>query len=94
MTFTINITLSAKGASTGLVTIDMPPVTNSGGVTPFTTVVSNVTSALGMYAIGSIGATGQMRLHIPSATGNDAATEANITDTTIIRVSGSYLAAS
>ena len=94
VTFTINITLSAKGASTGLVTIDMPPVTNSGGVTPFTTVVNNVTSALGMYAIGSIGATGQMRLHIPSATGNDAATEANITDTTIIRVSGSYLAAS
>lgn len=90
--FNLTLSLSNKGSSTGLVTIEMPPVSPAAGhVNPFATICSNVVSALGMQAVGSISATGQMRLQIPTASGTAAATEANLTNTTTLWISGSYL---
>lgn len=93
VTFALSMTLSSKGSSTGLVTIDMPPVSCATGfVYPFNTVAVNVSSAIGISAAGAIGASGEMRLQIPSAGGTAAATEANINNNTTLYISGSYLA--
>jgi len=92
ISFNIAITLSNKGASSGVVTITLPPISPlSGEVYPFTMTCGNVSSATGMQAVANIGASNEMRLQIPTATGTSAASETNIANNSIFWIAGSYL---
>ncbi|RCW62645.1 GDSL-like lipase/acylhydrolase family protein [Marinobacter nauticus] len=91
--YSIDLTLSSKGAETGFVTISGFPISSlSGVISPAATTALNVASATSIQAVHNIGPANKLRLQIPTATGTSAATEANLTDTSRLFISGFYYA--
>lgn len=92
ITFSLRITLTSKGAGAGQVTITLPTLT--AGVQHIVTLpvtYLGMDNAQGLQAAINAGNVNEMRLQMAGAAGVTAATEANLTNATILRISGSYL---
>lgn len=91
--FTINLVLSSKGSSTGSATITGMPVTSTNtGINYFLCSQTGITYASGtIIATLNASATTLNIQNLISSTGETAFTDAAFTNTSVLRISGSYL---
>lgn len=90
--FHLSIVLTAKGSSTGTMAITGPTSLTAAGETPLSVRLNSMTSGVGDTMISAVIGGGSTTLLIQkTATGNTAElTEADFTDTSNIKLSGTY----
>jgi hypothetical protein len=95
VTYAAELTLTSKGVQTGNVTIQNLPF-NAKNITPMTIYADNLTAGAtgsSLQARSSAAGSASVKLSAINGSGNDASlTDADITNTTSLSISGSYIA--